>query len=77
VLCFALASAGVSPTDVVNELVTDVSAIDKRVTAMETHATKPQHDTGLDQVILINYYKLASCGSEVTVGHLRMLLITL
>eukprot|EP00953_Heterococcus_sp_UTEX-ZZ885_P012641 7241-Heterococcus_DN1.PRE.2 len=38
----------ISATDVVNELVTDVSAVDKRVTAMETHAIK-QHDAGLDQ----------------------------
>jgi hypothetical protein len=44
----APSDAGVSATDVVNELVTDVSAVDNRVTAMETHATK-QHDAGLDQ----------------------------
>jgi hypothetical protein len=45
----APSDAGVSATDVVNELVTDVSAIDKKIDVMETHATK-QHDAGLDQV---------------------------
>jgi hypothetical protein len=40
---------GISATDVVNELVTDVSAVDKRVTAMEARSTR-QHDAGLDQV---------------------------